>query len=50
VLLQFVSAYRRAHPEGGDLERKLELLTTKLSGLVAARRPPDSPSDRATGS
>ena len=39
LLLEFVSMYRKAHPEGGDLERKLELLISKLSGMVA---PPSS--------
>jgi hypothetical protein len=35
LLLKFVSDYRKAHPEGGDLERKLELLMRKISGFVA---------------
>jgi hypothetical protein len=30
-LFELVSEYRRAHPEGGDVERKLELLMRKLS-------------------
>jgi len=34
VLFDFVALYRRAHPEGGDMERKLELLMQKLSGLT----------------
>ncbi len=34
ILFEFVTVYRRAHPEGGDMERKLELLMQKLSGLV----------------
>lgn len=36
LLLKFVSDYRKAHPEGGDLERKLELLMSKLNGMVTA--------------
>jgi len=37
ILFEFVSIYRRAHPEGGDMERKLELLMQKLSGHVPGR-------------
>jgi membrane associated rhomboid family serine protease len=39
LLFKFVSAYRKAHPEGGDIDRKLELLMTKLSGAMPF--PPD---------
>ena len=42
LLLNFVTQYRRSHPEGGDLERKLELLTQKLSGLVTSAARPTS--------
>ncbi|MBY0372266.1 rhomboid family intramembrane serine protease [bacterium] len=31
ALLQLILLYRRAHPEGGNVERKLEALVTKLS-------------------
>jgi membrane associated rhomboid family serine protease len=34
-LFEFVSLYRRAHPEGGNTERKLELLMAKLSAFQA---------------
>ncbi len=36
LLFKFVTAYRKAHPEGGDIDRKLELLMTKLSGVMPA--------------
>jgi membrane associated rhomboid family serine protease len=42
-LLELVSDYRRAHPEGGDVERKLELLMRKLDGLSTAPRAAVSP-------
>ncbi len=34
LLFRFVTEYRRAHPEGGDVDRKLELLMSKLVGVV----------------
>ncbi len=41
-LIDLVSAYRRAHPEGGNTERKLELLMAKLASFSAP--PPNPPS------
>jgi membrane associated rhomboid family serine protease len=38
LLFELVASYRRAHPEGGDIERKLELLMRKLGPLGAAAR------------
>lgn len=35
-LFELVSLYRRAHPEGGNTERKLEMLMAKLSSFQAA--------------
>src|SRR5690606_9142333 len=40
-LIELVSAYRRAHPEGGNTERKLELLMAKLASFSAP--PPPKP-------
>lgn len=40
ILFDFVALYRRAHPEGGDMERKLELLMQKLSGLTGRDEKP----------
>ncbi len=39
-LFDFVSAYRRAHPEGGNTERKLEVLLEKLSAFQTATQLP----------
>ena len=50
VLLSFVSSYRRTHPEGGDIERKLELLTRKLNGFVPPRETNRRPKSEAPGS
>lgn len=49
LLFQFVSQYRRAHPEGGDIERKLELLMQKLSGIIPAPGGWDGKSDSGIG-
>ncbi len=40
LLFEFVASYRRAHPEGGDIDRKLELLMAKLSNLMPAEAKP----------
>lgn len=34
LLFKFVQDYRLAHPEGGDVDRKLELLMSKLVGVM----------------
>lgn len=50
LIYQFISQYRRAHPEGGDVERKLELLMAKLSGLVLLPRARAETTDTANAS
>jgi len=51
TMFRFVSEYRRAHPEGGDVERKLELLMTKLVGVMPERDSGlgDTPSSASAG-
>lgn len=48
LLYDLIEAYRTAHPEGGSVERKLELLMSKLRGVIpagrsGAPRPADAP-------
>jgi membrane associated rhomboid family serine protease len=45
-LIELVAAYRRTHPEGGNTERKLELLMSKLASLQAANARPPLPDVR----
>ncbi len=40
ALFELVQGYRRAHPEGGNTERKLELLMAKLSTFKSSTPPP----------
>lgn len=48
LVFNFVAEYRRAHPEGGDMERKLELLMRKLSGLMPPSAARGERTDTAT--
>ncbi len=45
-LIELVAAYRRAHPEGGNTERKLELLMSKLASLQQQSARPPMPEGR----
>jgi membrane associated rhomboid family serine protease len=45
LLFELIEAYRKAHPEGGSVDRKLELLMSKLRGVIPEpkRRSPAAP-------
>lgn len=54
LLYELIQGYRLAHPEGGSVDRKLELLVSKLKGVIpepkAAPRPAETAGSGPSGS